>query len=328
MSLAISRLIFAQDCPSGMGVLAFTTQAEIDQFIIDYPNCKNLQSQLVINKDFNAVITDYSPFNNLESVRGLSLVEIDDSINNGFLNLKNISGQGLEILLTKLTNLDFLSGVKLSSAVQNVNIDIEQNQLLEDISGLSSIISDSIYILRIGENPLLSICHYSFICEILTRPPPPFGSHQVRFNAEGCDSIDEVLEQCDDPILPPDDPADPTLCPLASRPGMQINKVGDELYDVTYSYGSAREEINNVDYFTLSELILYHKVQKELLFEFSTFRLEDYCEKTVPILNGEKYNYDLPLDPLTEYNENRVMNEIDYFSNFILLMKENECLKI
>ncbi len=132
----ISSMIMAQDCPPGTGLIYFTTQEEINQFAIDYPNCKNLQSQLLINEDFNVVITDYSPFNNLESVRGLSLRDIDDSINNGFTNLKTISGQGLRVLQTRLTNLDFLSGVVLNSANLNVNVDIELNPLLEDISGL------------------------------------------------------------------------------------------------------------------------------------------------------------------------------------------------
>lgn len=331
MMIMVSSSISAQDCPdNSSGQIHFDTQAEIDQFIIDFPNCTRLERQILINDDTGVNITDYSPFNNLESVRGLSLRSIGDPIIGGFVNLTEINGS-LDIFQTKLTNLNFLSNITLIDATNNVVLSIDQNPLLEDISGLINIEPDSIYTISISNNPLLSVCHYSFVCEMLSRPPPPIGNHRVRINAPGCEDIDAILAQCDNPIVPPEDPIDPidpNLCPLTFRPGMQIDKVDDDLYNVMYLYGNERMKIKNINYSTLMELIYHHKVEKDLLFDFTTFRLSILCTMAERIIDGHRFEYSLPniLPPFAD--ENLTMEEIEMFKDFVLTMGENESLKI
>ena len=325
--LTLSSIIFAQDCPDeSTGTFELTTQAEVDQFIIDYPNCTILERQLRIQQGVSTVITDLSPLNNLKSVRGLSIRTNGDPVIEGLVNLTEIDGL-LQIFQTELTNLDFLENVTLI----NGSVRIDQNPLLEDISGLINIEPDSIYTITLRNSPLLSVCHYSFVCEMLSRPPPPIGNHRVQFNAPGCEDIDAILAQCDNPIVPPEDPIDPidpNLCPLTSRPGMQIDKVDDDLYNVMYLYGNERMKIKNINYSTLMELIYHHKVEKDLLFDFTTFRLSILCTMAERIIDGHRFEYSLPniLPPFAD--ENLTMEEIEMFKDFVLTMGENESLKI
>lgn len=326
--LAFTLPVFTQDCPSGTGQIYFETQAEVNQFIIDFPNCNRLEMQLLINDDSGEEITDLSPFNNLESVRGLSLRSIGDPLIGGFSKLTEINGS-LDVFQTELTNLDFLSNLTLIYALENVTVRIDQNALLEDISGLINVEPDSIYTISLMDNPLLSVCNYSFVCEMLSRPPPPIGNHRVKFNAIGCEDIDAIIEQCDDPIEP-DEPEveDPTLCPIASRPGMQIDRVDDNTYNIMYHYGIKRMYLEEVAYTELLGLIAYHKVEKDLLFDFDKFALKQYCERAEIISKGDVYQLNLPSDPMMEYKIEVTLSEIDFFQNFVLTVKSGESVKL
>lgn len=57
--------LFAQDCPSGNVV--FSSQSEIDQFLIDFPNCTAI--------DGNLYVTDAADITNLNGFMNLTVVE-------------------------------------------------------------------------------------------------------------------------------------------------------------------------------------------------------------------------------------------------------------
>lgn len=57
--------LFSQ-CPPGSAILV--TQAEVDQFIIDYPNCTMINGNLWIGSNSPTDITDLSALSNLNTV--------------------------------------------------------------------------------------------------------------------------------------------------------------------------------------------------------------------------------------------------------------------
>ncbi|MCG8326636.1 MAG: hypothetical protein MI974_03065 [Chitinophagales bacterium] len=97
------------DCPLD-GALIFSSQADIDNFINDYPCCFDIDGDVVING---------SDINNLEGLRNIHNI-------NGDLDIRNCN------LLSSLTGLENLKKVAL-------NIEIKYNDALSDISAISKI---------------------------------------------------------------------------------------------------------------------------------------------------------------------------------------------
>lgn len=104
----------AQCPPTNNGYLQFNSQAEINNFIINYPNCTSIEGKLVIGTNFGSQndITDLSAFRNVVSTKGLLIQN------------------------TKATSLEGLNAV---SAVTNTELAIRYNELLTDITALSNV---------------------------------------------------------------------------------------------------------------------------------------------------------------------------------------------
>jgi hypothetical protein len=86
--------------------------------------------------------------------------------------------------LTALENLDYVG----------FYVDIKGNAILTSLDGLGNVGADSIYRIRIHNNPLLSTCEVSSICNYLTNPVV---TPEIHDNAPGCNSIQEVEEACE-----------------------------------------------------------------------------------------------------------------------------------
>ena len=262
-------------------------------------------------------------FNELKHASAVGFNTIN-SVLNGFSKLESLRQLGLSVFQCNFVNLDFISSINDISGF-NARISLRKNPFLKDISGLDGIHPDSINFVKISDNPNLAICHSDLICGILERENIS-PSTDISNNAVGCNSTEEILEQCADK---PDEPEeDPTLCPITSRPGMQVDRVDDDNYNIMYHYGIKRMYLRDVKYIELLDLIKYHKVEKELLFDFDTFILERYCERAEGISRGESYDAELPTDPILQYRVDRTMSEIDFFSNFVLIIGDKECVKL
>ena len=266
-----------------------------------------------------------SLFNELTSITlALSLVRITCDAFNSFLNLEEIGFNRIEIFQCNFEHLDFLSNLKTVSGFKPF-IRIQDNPNLSDISGLDGIEADSIHWFNVRQNPNLSTCHSKLVCAVLERGDNDPPSVWID-NGPGCNSTEEILEQCADKPDEPED--DPTLCPIASRPGMQIDRLSTDKYNIMYHYGIKRMYLRDVAYAELLELIEYHKVEKDILFDFDAFTLERYCDKADVISRGEIYHPDLPTDPMLEHKIDQTMSEIDFFSNFVLTIETGECVKL
>jgi len=121
--------IYSQDCPEGNVTLA--SQEEVNQFIIDYPNCTRIYGDLKIGQCFENLtlicptdIVDLSPLSNINQIDKSLLIF-------NTLNLTSLLG---------LENLENLNG-----AIRIVN-----SFSLDDISVLNPLVNKSTYFLLLN----------------------------------------------------------------------------------------------------------------------------------------------------------------------------------
>jgi hypothetical protein len=144
----------------------FYSQAEIDNFQLNYPGCTDLAGTVKISG---------SDISSLDSLCVITSIE-------GSLEIHN------NPLLTSLSGLDSLT-------VTGNAVTIVGNSILTDISALSHIDTSSVTFLGINNNPLLSECEIMFVCDYLSGY---YGSthFNITGNNDGCKNLDEVLQAC------------------------------------------------------------------------------------------------------------------------------------
>jgi hypothetical protein len=165
--------------------------------ITENANLKNLHGLQSIREVSGNIIIRFNP--SLASVSGLdSLVRAGSVILTFCPSLKNLEGlQMLETIQSWLTlerNDDLMSLAGLES-LQSIGFGIQliDNSKLSDILPLSSVNIDSLTILRIQRNQLLSVCHLPNLCNYLSRE----GDASIFLNAQGCRSMEEVIDNCE-----------------------------------------------------------------------------------------------------------------------------------
>src|SRR5690554_7141688 len=202
-------------CPAGN--IIFTTQAQIDAFATNYPNCTEVSGNLTIQ---GANITDLTPLSNLTSVGGYLVIYNNSNLTNldGLSNLTSVGGY-LDIYSNlSLTNLDGLSNLTSIggylvfynnpnltnlnglSNLTSVGADlvIVFNSSLTDISGLQNIDPTSILStyyglgLYIMNNSSLSVCNLENFCTYLAGS----GARTISNNAGDCISEAAVTTAC------------------------------------------------------------------------------------------------------------------------------------
>ncbi len=137
----IAMLLFAfkanAQCPTGNVTL--TTQAQVDQFIIDYPNCTQITGYLAIGvTSGTSNITDLSPLNNLISIGSFIQVSNTSLTNLGGLN--NLTSIGTAFIIMNNASLTSINGLNALAHIGNA-LDIRQNPNLENVGGFSNLTS-------------------------------------------------------------------------------------------------------------------------------------------------------------------------------------------
>jgi len=192
--------------------ITFTTQAQIDNFQTNYPNCTQIEGDVTISgnniTNLNGLnvltsiggslgiwndnlLTNLSGLNSLSAIGGNFIVQNNPSLLEltGLNNLHSIGGIVMIISNTVLTNLDGMN--QLTSIVGSLII--FGNTALTSLMGINNIDAGSIADLDIRANTSLSICAVQSICNYLASPN---GTIKIESNATGCNSIAEVDSAC------------------------------------------------------------------------------------------------------------------------------------
>src|SRR5690606_13278398 len=121
-------------CPAGN--VSLTSQAQIDAFAINYPNCTQISGSLYIS---SPDIVNLNGLSNLTSVGGFLLIESNSNLTNlnGLSNLTSV-GENLDIYNNlSLTNLDGLSNLTSVGGY----LSIAYNSSLTSLNGLNNLTS-------------------------------------------------------------------------------------------------------------------------------------------------------------------------------------------
>ena len=209
-----------EDCENNClpeGIL-FTTQAEVDNFQINYPGCTEIEGDVEINGGditnlyglyvLTAIRGNLSIWgdNALTSLMGLEdltsvwghLSIIDNASLTSLTGMDNLTFIGGDIdiysndVLTSLTGLDYVTSI-------GGNLSIWGNNVLTGLTGLGNINAASITNLYIYDNSSLATCEVQSICYYLISPN---GYISIYDNAPGCNSQEEVEEACKYNCLP------------------------------------------------------------------------------------------------------------------------------
>jgi hypothetical protein len=173
--------------------ITFTTQEEVDDFQVNYPNCNFIEGDVTIS-GFD--ITDISSLNSILSINGnLAITDCESLADlSGLSALIAVDGDLIIGNSSKGGNPSLLS---LSGLDQLFSIDgeliIENNSVLSDITSLENIISSTITGLHINNNIELSICSIESICEYITTSDSVVDIYN---NSQGCNNELEVLSAC------------------------------------------------------------------------------------------------------------------------------------
>ncbi|WP_334124139.1 T9SS type A sorting domain-containing protein [Empedobacter brevis] len=180
------------DCPEGD--IQLKTQAEIDAYLIQYPNCAILRGHLKIGSlNENSDIHDLSKFQNLSAiVGGLSIYNSQLENLKGFQTLTQIAG---DLIIENNSKLTDLSAFYNLFSINSSQLIIRNNDMLEALWGLDNLNPKKISKLIVSSSQNLSMCNVPSICKYVSA----FGSqYELSGNATGCNSFDEEMFACRD----------------------------------------------------------------------------------------------------------------------------------
>lgn len=240
-------------CP--LGPIELNTQAEVDNFVTDYPGCTATEDALVIGSSSIDPIVDLSPLGVLVFVKG-GLVIQGNSMLNSLVGLDNVTAVGGDL------DIAFNSGLMNLSALENLSaiggsLSIFGNENITGLTGLHNVANigggltlfDNVQLndisafenttfmgnlLFIFGNPALSLCANTGICnflETLDLSTEVF----IGSNAAGCLATGEVQAAC--AALPVE------LLYFHARPGERsveltwhtVSEIGNDRFEVEYS---------------------------------------------------------------------------------------------
>ncbi|MFT4534559.1 MAG: hypothetical protein ACJA1A_000562 [Saprospiraceae bacterium] len=145
-----TQFVLAQSClPGGM---TFSTQQQIDNFATNYPNCTEIEGNVLIEESINDDITNLNGLAQLTSLGGDLIINYNYALSN-LSGLHNITSIGGDITISNITSTN-LSGLANLSSIGG-ELFIASNTALTSISvlsNLSSIGGD----LHIRSNPSLT----------------------------------------------------------------------------------------------------------------------------------------------------------------------------
>ena len=212
-------------CPTGSFVLS--TQAEVNAFAVNYPNCTQIAGNLQIGPPNTALpgnITDLTPLSNITQVIGTLYIQNNGVLQNlNGLNINNVGGNlyiggdyndktnlvlqdisalssitsvGGWLTIQKNLSLTNLNGLQNLATVAH-DIYINDNDVLTDISVLQNTSFNAYdgYGLTITGNAVLAVCNLPNFCTYLANPASTY-PRVISGNLANCLNEAAVLSSC------------------------------------------------------------------------------------------------------------------------------------
>ncbi len=141
--LIISTCAFEIKAQCPTQAIAFTTQAEVDQFILDFPDCTELEFDLVIMPENNSAIATLEPLSNLTTINGGLIIEghFDSNVTDlyAFRNLTSVEKVSIQfsnvVSFHNEINLNVRSILKISRCPEFTSFgNITLNSSMEEIT--------------------------------------------------------------------------------------------------------------------------------------------------------------------------------------------------
>jgi len=180
------QVLSAQSClPEG---ITFTTQAQIDSFPINNPNCTEIEGYVIIPYPNN--VSSLQGLNTISAIGGELLISDCNELTTleGLNNLQSIGG-GLSLISND--NLSSLSALHNLRSIGG-GLTVSWNNRIKSLSGLDSINAETISDLHIIYNDSLSWCAIESVCQYIANP----NGYILLHNSYGCDSVEVVEEFC------------------------------------------------------------------------------------------------------------------------------------
>lgn len=212
-------------CPTGGFVLS--TQAEVNAFAVNYPNCTQIAGNLQIGSTVAASpsnITDLTPLSNITQVIGTLYIQNNGVLQNlNGLNITNVGGNlyiggdyndktnlvlqdisalssitsvGGWLTIQKNLSLTNLNGLQNLATVAH-DIYINDNDVLTDISVLQNTSFNAYdgYGLTITGNAVLAVCNLPNFCTYLANPASTY-PRVISGNLTNCLNEAAVISSC------------------------------------------------------------------------------------------------------------------------------------
>jgi len=187
--LLITLKGYAQ-CPPG-GFVSLSTQAEVNNFPIQYPDCTEIMAEFVVGNSPNTPlsdIVDLTPLSQLTSVGSLFYIRGNPNLTS-LAGLENLATANSSFFVQANSSLVDLSALQFSYVQTLI---IRNNDMLTDLSSITNIDLSGTETVYINGNDNLSVCNTPNICEYLNMG----GNANVQDNAPGCNNDIEVGEYC------------------------------------------------------------------------------------------------------------------------------------
>jgi hypothetical protein len=193
LGLAFSFTGFSQSClPDG---IIFSTQAQIDNFQENFPNCTQIEGWVIIGAS-GTDITNLNGLSDLTSIGGNLDISGNNLLTNltgldnvchigGYLSIGGYQYGGNDALIS-LTGLEGLTSIE-------GDLVIIGNYALTNLDGLCNLEATSIEALKISQNSSLSDCAIQSICNYLANINGPVDIYN---NGIGCQSPHEIANAC------------------------------------------------------------------------------------------------------------------------------------
>ena len=293
--LLLTSMVNYGQCPNSP--ITLSTQAEVDDFVLTYPNCTELLDNLVIE---GASINNFKGLGGITEISG-SLRVRDTQILN-FMGLESLETVGGEFdvnnnsTLIDLSGLDLLASVRRFFVYSNAslksldgidaltvleepeNIIISNNNALISINALSTVTSCPGCFLVISANPNLTnleglenipASDFNFlqlkdnpnlvVCNLLNICTflSDGGSHDIENNASGCSSGTEIVDNCLFSIADLNLENDIVLTPNPVSEKLQIQLTDGINFERATVYSILGEEL----FFSLETVVDFSEVQ-------------------------------------------------------------------